>query len=276
LLISGFIVSVFLTLSTTSDAAPRGGFRGGNFRGGNFRGGNFHGANFRGGNFRGGQNFAFGQNRRFFRRGRNVFFQQPIWPLYWNSYDYPYDYSYLDNGPNNDFQYADTSTPYVQSETSRSASRDPVVIVVNTGNSRPIDPSPNPGYIPTAYSSPQVAGQQRIVTEDPSEQVGPQADPRPVIPPAIQPPQPAEKSPPTKPPAHAGTFGNLVLVSWLQDAGKDVIYVQNTETQDVQKITSEPNLDHFRIVELHQNADPKLFEAVISNGSQQGAVRFRF
>jgi hypothetical protein len=257
LLISGFIVSVFLTLSTTSDAAPHGGFRGGNFRGGNFRGG---------------QNFAFRQNRRFFRRGRSVFFQQPIWPLYWNSYDYPYDYSYLDNGPNNDFQYADTSAPYVQSETSRPASRDPIVIVVNTGNSRPMDPSPNPSYIPSAYSAPQVAGQQRIVTEDPSEQIGPQADPRPVI----QPPQTAEKSAPTKPPTHAGPFGNLVLVSWLQDAGKNVIYVQNTETQDVQKITSEPNLDHFRIVELHENADPKLFEAVISNGSQQGAVRFRF
>jgi len=55
-----------------------------------------------------------------------------------------------------------------------------------------------------------------------------------------------------------------------------VIYVQNTETNDVQKITFEPNLDNFRIVELHPNADPKLFEAVISNGSQQGPVRFRF
>jgi hypothetical protein len=55
------------------------------------------------------------------------------------------------------------------------------------------------------------------------------------------------------------TFGNLVLVSWLQNAGKDVIYVQNTQTNDVQKITSEPNLDNFRIVELHPNADPKLF-----------------
>ena len=71
-------------------------------------------------------------------------------------------------------------------------------------------------------------------------------------------------------------FGNLVLVSWLEDAGKDVIYVQNTVTSDVQKITSEPNLDNFRIVELHSNADPKLFEAVISNGSQQGPVRFSF
>jgi len=247
LLILGLIVSAFLTLSATSEAAPRGGFRGGNFRGGH--------------------NFAFSQNRRSFRRGRRVFFQQPIWPLYWNTYGYPYDYSYLDNQPDNDYQYADTSAAYVQPETSRSAgSRDPIVIVVNTGNPRPVDPVPNPAYIPSSYISAQVAGQQRIVTADPP------ADPKPVI----QLPQTAEKSVPTKPPTHAGTFGNLVLVSWLQDGGKDVIYVQNTDTEDVQKITSEPNLDHFRIVELHPNADPKLFEAVISNGSQQGAVRFRF
>jgi len=67
----------------------------------------------------------------------------------------------------------------------------------------------------------------------------------------------------------------LVLVSWLNDAGKTVIYVQNTETNEVQKITSEPNKDNFRIVEIHPNADPKLFEAVISNGSEKGPVRFR-
>ena len=88
--------------------------------------------------------------------------------------------------------------------------------------------------------------------------------------------QTAAKGTQTSPRAQAGAIGNLVLVSWLEDAGKDVIYVQNTETNDVQKITSEPNLDNFRIVELHPNADPKLFEAVISNGSQQGPVRFRF
>ena len=96
-------------------------------------------------------------------------------------------------------------------------------------------------------------------------------------PPAVpQPTQTAAKGTQIKPQAQAGAFGNLVLVSWLEDAGKDVIYVQNTETNDVQKITSEPNLDNFRIVELHPNADPKLFEAVISNGSQQGPVRFHF
>ena len=73
----------------------------------------------------------------------------------------------------------------------------------------------------------------------------------------------------------ANVLDKLVLVSWLDDAGKIVIFVQNTETKDVQKVTSEPNKDHFRIVEIHPNADPKLFEAVISNGSENGPVRFR-
>ena len=72
----------------------------------------------------------------------------------------------------------------------------------------------------------------------------------------------------------ANVLDKLVLVSWLDDAGKIVIFVQNTETNDVQKITSEPNKDNFRIVEIHPSADPKLFEAVISNGSEKGPVKF--
>jgi hypothetical protein len=67
----------------------------------------------------------------------------------------------------------------------------------------------------------------------------------------------------------------LVLVSWLNDAGKTVIYVQNLETNEVQRITSEPNKDNFRIVEVHPNADPKQFEVVISNGNEKGPVKFR-
>jgi hypothetical protein len=70
-------------------------------------------------------------------------------------------------------------------------------------------------------------------------------------------------------------IGKLVLLSWLNEAGQTVIYVQNTETNEVQKITSEPNKDNLRIVEIHPDADPKLFEAVISDGTEQGPVRFR-
>ena len=140
-----------------------------------------------------------------------------------------------------------------------------------------MDSSSNTGYVNSGYSLTDAAWQQRMAVQNRNEKIGPQADPRTFVPPVVpQPTQAAAKGIQTTPQAKAGAFGNLVLVSWLEDSGKDVIYVRNTETNDVQKITSEPNLDSFRIVEIHPNADPKLFEAVISNGSQQGPVRFRF
>jgi hypothetical protein len=76
--------------------------------------------------------------------------------------------------------------------------------------------------------------------------------------------------------SHGHVLDKLVLVSWLKDAGKDTILVENTDTNDVQQITSQPNKDHFRIVEMHVNADPRLTEVVISNGAEQGPVKFRF
>src|SRR6202030_2397476 len=146
-----------------------------------------------------------------------------------------------------------------------------------TGNSRPMDSRANTAYINSGYSSTDAAGKQRIGMQDSNEKIGPGADPGTFVSPAVpQPTQTPAKSAQTRPQTNVGAFRYLVLVSWLEEAGKDVIYVQNTETNDVQKITSEPNLDNFRIVELHSNADPKLFEAVISNGVQQGPVRFRF
>jgi hypothetical protein len=75
------------------------------------------------------------------------------------------------------------------------------------------------------------------------------------------------------PNTQGGAFANLVLVGWLNDAGNYVIFVQNTETKKLQKVTSEPNKDHFRIIEIRPNADPKLVEAVISNGTDQGTVK---
>jgi hypothetical protein len=253
-----------------------GGFRGarfGDFHGGRF--GDFHGGRF--GDFRG-RHFGEFHGARFGEfRDHRVFFQQFAWPIYWYPY-YPYDYSYLDYGPDNNYQYWDSSAASVQPESFRPAvDHGPVVVVINTGNSRPMDSRANTAYVNSGYSSTDAEGQQRIVNQDPNEKIGTRADPGTYVPPAVpKPAQTAAKSTQRKPPAQAGAFGNLVLVSWLEDAGKDVIYVQNTETNDVQKITYEPNLDNFRIVELHPNADPKLFEAVISNGSQQGPVRFRF
>jgi hypothetical protein len=260
-----FITCALLTLSATSHAAPLGD--------------RMHGRSFRmGPNFRRNVGFrspfARNQNRRFLRHGRRVFFQQLAWPVYWSPYDYPYDYSYLDDGPDDNDQYSVASTAPVQPEPSRPAvDRGPVVVVINKGDPLPTDSRANAAYIDSVY---RPAGLPRTAVQDPNEKTGPPSDPNPVIPPVPQPAQTVAKGTQATPPAQSGVFGNLVLVSWLEDAGKDVIYVQNTETNDVQKITSEPNLDNFRILELHRNADPKLFEAIISNGTQQGPVRFRF
>jgi len=259
-----FIAVAYLMLSATSQAAPHGG---GAFRSGFVAHGggaaSRMGAGFgRHAAFR--DRFAFDHNRRFFHRDHRFFVQQFFWPGYW----FPYDYSYLDYGPNDNYQYWDSAAP-VQPESSRTAGG--TVVVINTGsNSGTVDPRPNTAYVNGGYGSIGAPGQRNLVTQDP-----PQTDPGPFVPPA-QPAQTPAKHIPTTAQTQTGAFSNLVLVSWLQEAGKDVIYVQNTETNDVQKITSEPNLDNFRIVELRPNADPKLVQAVISNGSQQGPVRFRF
>lgn len=262
-----FIACALLTLSAACRAAPFSDrMHGRSFRmGSGFR----HNVGFR-------SPFARNQNRRFLRHGRRVFFQQLAWPVYWSPYGYPYDYSYLDDGPDDNDEYSVASTAPVQSEPSRpSVDRGPVVVIINKSDPLPTDSRANATYIDSAYRRTDPAGLPRTAVQDPNEKTGPPSDP--VIPPAVpQPAQTVAKGTQATPPAQPGVFGNLVLVSWLDDAGKDVIYVQNTETKDVQKITSEPNLDNFRILELHRNADPKLFEAIISNGTQQGPVRFRF
>src|SRR3984893_3877508 len=71
-------------------------------------------------------------------RDHRVFFQQFSWPVYWSPY-YPDDFSYLENGPDNDYQSGDNSAPSVQPESFRPAlDHGPVVVSINTGNSRPM------------------------------------------------------------------------------------------------------------------------------------------
>jgi hypothetical protein len=278
LFIPGFLTSAFLTLAAISDAAPLGdGPRGHGFRGGfaaHHAGALFTTSRGIRSNRASRSNFQSNQDRRFFRRDHHVFFQPSIWPTYWYPYGDLNDYSYLDSEPDETYQYLDSSAAPAQVESSRPViDRQPVIVIVKAGNAGTPDPSQNPGYVANGYNSTASAGQRNIVGQDQSGRVGPPADPSTAVPqttPAVA------KGPPTKPQAESGPFGNFVLVSWLEEAGKDVIYVQNTETHDVEKITSEPNLDNLRIVQLRRNADPKLFEAVISNGSQQGPVRFRF
>jgi hypothetical protein len=70
-------------------------------------------------------------------------------------------------------------------------------------------------------------------------------------------------------------FDKLVLLSWLNDGSKDVVFVQNTETNEVQKITTDANSDNLRLLAIHKAADPKLAEVVLSNGTEEGSVKFR-
>ena len=71
-------------------------------------------------------------------------------------------------------------------------------------------------------------------------------------------------------------FDKLFLTSWLKDDGKFVLFVQSSDTNEVQRITTKPNQDNLRLIEMHLNPNPALVEAVISSTTQKGAVKFRF
>jgi hypothetical protein len=81
---------------------------------------------------------------------------------------------------------------------------------------------------------------------------------------------------PRAPEAHPSPFDKLFLTSWLKDDGKFVIFVQNSDTHEVQRITTEPNQDNLRLIEMHLNPNPEFVEAVISGTTQKGVVKFQF
>ena len=287
-------LGLFLILSAVSQAGPAGGrFNGAGFHTG-FVARGVHpaavqGARFNGGGFqrrfignRDGSEFGMRNeihrdfaDRRFFRHNRPIFVQQFGWPLYWYPYTDPLAYSYLDS--DSDYQYGDGSSAYVQPEsTNQAVPQNPVVVVINNGNSRPtyssapMDPR---GYADYGYVSATAAGQQRMVVPNERAVTDSNMPGDPVLPQAIP---VARQNAQTPLKTGTGVFGKFVIVSWLEDGGKDVIFVKNIETNDVQRITSQPNIDHFRIVAVHPNANLTQFEAVISNGSDQEAVRFQF
>jgi len=285
--ISLLIAGLFLTISATSQA----GVRGGGFHGGSvgrgarpaaIRGG-FNGGGFRAGfvgrravaPFRTGQGIRRGfTRRRFFSANPVVFYQPYGWPGYWDPYGDPLDYSYLEPDSGSDYQYWDNSAPSVQPESAnRTVDQRPVVIVVNNpGNSRPIEPGFNPGYANNSYIRHDAGEQPGLVVQDPNDRTDPPPSPAPVVPPAT----PAAQNAQTSLQPGPGAFGKFVVVGWLQDGEKTVVSIKNIETNDVQRITSQPNIDHLRLVEVHPSADLRQFEAIISNGSEQGPVRFRF
>jgi hypothetical protein len=80
---------------------------------------------------------------------------------------------------------------------------------------------------------------------------------------------------PVAPRPPASVFDKLVLLSWLKDGGADVVFVLNTDTNEVQKITKEPNANSFHLVAIRRAADPKDAEVEIANRTEQGVVKFR-
>jgi hypothetical protein len=81
---------------------------------------------------------------------------------------------------------------------------------------------------------------------------------------------------PVAPETHHSPFDKLFLTSWLKDGRRDVIFIQNPETNEVQKVTAEPTQGNLRLIALHLNPNPQFVEAVISDGKEQGTVKFRF
>jgi hypothetical protein len=251
--ITAVAASTFLALCAPSHAGPRGV----RFGGSAFHNGLVARSRMPGINSGVRRNFVLRQNQPFLNRRNHFFFQPLVGPVLSPFYGYPDDY--LTQDPGLDGGY-DTS----------SVSPGSNVVIINN-NPWPVAATAATGQVKSGYD--QFDAEARMGRSVPAEKSGEMAE--------IPVPAPVQRSPQTnakatQAKAPAGTFNNLVLVSWLKDAGRDVIYVQNTETNEVQKITSEPNLDHFRIVELHPDADPQQAQAVISNGSEQGAVRFRF
>jgi hypothetical protein len=76
----------------------------------------------------------------------------------------------------------------------------------------------------------------------------------------------------------ASPFSKLILVNWLHDKGKDILFVQDTETNEVRKVTKEEdgNSDQLRLIEVVPNKNPSLIFAKLTNGKEEGIVKFKF
>ena len=190
-----------------------------------------------------GRDFAFHDGRfhnrffahdRFFRRHHRfvsnfafVGFGYPDWyPNYYDSY--PDDYSNNDGEPSYDDQYMDQSSLPTQSELARRANYTaPFEGISSFGTPLPGGSSNDR----SSYRSTSAEERDMDVGGEQNEETGAKADPVKLV----------TQTPSTQ----GGAFANLILVGWLNDAGNYVIFVQNTETKKLQKLTSEPNKDHF-------------------------------
>lgn len=265
----GLVASVFLGLFDSAGAPPHGG----GFResGSSRRFIGRAGPAFR---MRSGIRRDFARNHRF-RRGHP--FTVVWWPAYWYPYYYPgyypLDVSYLDYG--SDYDYRDSTSTPMQSRY-LAAAPTPVVVVINQGNARAADsPTAQQVNLNRGSIDAEAPGGTNLARSNLG--TGKAGDSAATVDAAVkQAAQAAEQIGQKVPDVRAQRADKFVLVSWLKDGGKEVIYVQNTQSKEVEKVTSEPGLNHLRLVEVHPNADPKEFEAIISDGSEQLPVRFRF
>jgi hypothetical protein len=69
---------------------------------------------------------------------------------------------------------------------------------------------------------------------------------------------------------------NLYLIGWLNDGAKELIYVQNWQTNEVQRITPRANANNLRLIEIHLSSDLRLVNAVIAAGQERATVKFHF
>jgi hypothetical protein len=193
----------------------------------------------------------------------------PYYPYADEGYPYVEPYSGDGSGPADAAVYPNDLGLPVQSDLARRGDyHSPTDSVLSPASSQPQGSGRGP-HDARSSNGPVIAGEpQKPFRPEPNKPAAPGADPPGANASTLV--TAATVAP------HGHVLDKLVLVSWLKDAGKDTILVENTETGDVQQITSQPNKDHFRIVEMHVNADPRLTEVVISNGAEQGSVKFRF
>jgi hypothetical protein len=77
-------------------------------------------------------------------------------------------------------------------------------------------------------------------------------------------------------PSRPSPFEKLFLEGWSRNDGQEVIFIRDSETNAVERLTINPNRDNLRLLVIHPNEDPQLVEALISDGSNQGLVKFHF
>ena len=81
---------------------------------------------------------------------------------------------------------------------------------------------------------------------------------------------------PAVPETPPSALDNLYLIGWLNDGDKELIYVQNWLTNEVQRITPRANDNNLRLIEIHLSSDLRLVNAVIAAGQERATVKFHF